>query len=148
MLGLPGWPDPQKRFISALLSPLAASRTAADSFLRGYFPNGQAVGSIKVFCYKLDWIAVLERTLKTYLADTPRLVLGGDFNIAPADADVFESGSLARKDSLLRAGAKGTRAPLCTRPLRQLQTLLRSPQSAFLGGTIVRAVSNAITACA
>ena len=32
---------------------------------------------------------MLERTLKTYLADTPRLVLGGDFNIAPADADVW-----------------------------------------------------------
>lgn len=88
VLGLPGWPDPQKRFISALLSPLAAPEQPPIRFCGGYFPNGQAVGSSK-YLYKLDWIAVLERTLKTYLADTPRLVLGGDFNIAPADADVW-----------------------------------------------------------
>ena len=88
MLGLSGWPDPQKRFISALLSPLAAPEQPPIRFCGGYFPNGQAVGSSK-YLYKLDWIAVLERTLKTYLADTPRLVLGGDFNIAPADADVW-----------------------------------------------------------
>lgn len=133
VLGLPGWPDPQKRFISALLSPLAAPEQPPIRFCGGYFPNGQAVGSSK-YLYKLDWIAVLERTLKTYLADTPRLVLGGDFNIAPADADVLESGSLARKDSLLRTGAKGTRAPLCTRPLRQLQTLYAARRALFLVG--------------
>ena len=125
VLGLPGWPDPQKRFISALLSPLAAPEQPPIRFCGGYFPNGQAVGSSK-YLYKLDWIAVLERTLKTYLADTPRLVLGGDFNIAP--------GSLARKDSLLRAGAKGTRAPLCSRPLRQLQTLYAARRALFLVG--------------
>ena len=58
VLGLPGWPDPQKRFISALLSPLAAPEQPPIRFCGGYFPNGQAVGSSK-YLYKLDWIAVL-----------------------------------------------------------------------------------------
>ena len=88
-LRLAGWSDPQKRFVSALLRPKNAADSAPIRFCGGYFPNGQAVGSAK-YLYKLDWIAVLERTLKAELAQTPRLVLGGDFNIAPADADIWD----------------------------------------------------------
>ena len=144
VLGLPGWPDPQKRFISALLSPLAAPEQPPIRFCGGYFPNGQAVGSSK-YLYKLDWIAVLERTLKTYLADTPRLVLGGDFNIAPADADVWKLG--AERFSAQSRSERHSSASLHS-AFTTASDSLRSPQSAFLGGTIVRAVSNAITACA
>lgn len=85
--GIPGYADPQRRFISALLTPKAGGESLR--FCGAYFPNGAAVGASK-YLYKLDWIAALERHLKAQLERTPRLVLGGDFNIAPEDADLWD----------------------------------------------------------
>lgn len=55
----------------------------------GYFPNGQAPGSEK-FAYKMGWLQALEAWLQTELAAHPKLVLMGDFNIAPEDRDVYD----------------------------------------------------------
>jgi exodeoxyribonuclease III len=55
----------------------------------GYFPNGQAPGSDK-FAYKMGWLAALKDWLATELATHPKLVLMGDFNIAPEDRDVHD----------------------------------------------------------
>ena len=85
-LSLPGWTDDQKRFVSALLVPAAGGESVR--FCGAYFPNGQVPGGSK-YLYKLDWIAVLERHLRELLSENSRLILGGDFNIAPADADVW-----------------------------------------------------------
>ena len=52
----------------------------------GYFPNGQAVGSEK-FAYKLAWLEALTTWLRAELQVTPRLVLAGDYNVAPEDRD-------------------------------------------------------------
>lgn len=100
VFNLPGYPDDQKRFIAATLLPKlpqagsgAASSTECAPlpirFCGAYFPNGMAVGSGK-YLYKLDWIAQLERTLQCFLKETPRLILGGDFNIAPEDRDLWD----------------------------------------------------------
>jgi exodeoxyribonuclease-3 len=75
---IPGLDDPQKRLIAATVGELR--------LVCAYFPNGQAVGSEK-FAYKLDWLAALTAWLKEELARHPRLVLAGDFNIAPEDRD-------------------------------------------------------------
>ena len=48
-----------------------------------------APGSWK-YLYKLDWLRALRRYLERSLETSPRLVLGGDFNIAPADIDVWD----------------------------------------------------------
>ena len=97
-LNLPGYPDEQKRFLSALLTPKAGGAPVHPvrpiRFCGGYFPNGQEVGSSK-YLYKLDWISVLTRHLQKLLAADPRLILGGDFNIAPADADVWNPAAWA-----------------------------------------------------
>lgn len=53
-----------------------------------YVPNGQAVGSDK-YAYKLAWLAGLGRWLERHDRARP-LVLGGDWNIAPADLDVHD----------------------------------------------------------
>lgn len=55
----------------------------------GYFPNGQAPGSEK-FEYKLQWLRGLRDWLREELATHPRLVLMGDYNIAPEDCDVHD----------------------------------------------------------
>lgn len=90
VLNLPGYPDEQKRFVAATLTPKTAAGAAAPiRFCGAYVPNGMAVGSGK-YLYKLDWLAQLERTMRAFLAETPNLILGGDFNIAPASRDLWD----------------------------------------------------------
>lgn len=75
---IPGFDDPQKRIIAATIDD--------TRIVCGYFPNGQAVGSDK-FDYKLRWLTALTAWLRDELNTYPRLILTGDFNIAPAEAD-------------------------------------------------------------
>lgn len=75
---IPGFEDDQKRLVAATVGSIR--------IVCGYFPNGQAVGSEK-FEYKLRWLAALTEWLRGELVRHPRLVLCGDFNIAPEDRD-------------------------------------------------------------
>ncbi len=75
---IPGFDDPQKRIIAATVGGVR--------IVCGYFPNGQAVGSDK-FEYKLRWLTALTTWLQDELKTHPRLILTGDFNIAPTDQD-------------------------------------------------------------
>jgi exodeoxyribonuclease-3 len=80
------FPDDQRRFLALTAHPIDAEPLR---FVCVYVPNGSEVGSEK-FAYKLRWLEVLEARLKEELKQHPRLVLVGDFNIAPADADVYD----------------------------------------------------------
>ncbi|MFM2398026.1 MAG: exodeoxyribonuclease [Pseudomonadota bacterium] len=62
-----------------------------------YFPNGQAPDSDK-FQYKMRWLDGLSGWLGETVAQHPYTALAGDFNIAPADADVFDP--VAWKDQI------------------------------------------------
>ena len=75
---IPGFEDEQKRIIAATINGVRV--------VCGYFPNGQAVGSDK-FEYKLRWLAALTDWLREEMKTHERLVLAGDFNIAPEDRD-------------------------------------------------------------
>lgn len=86
--GNPCFPDPQKRLIAASLNGVRV--------ISAYVPNGQEVGSDK-YEYKLAWLAALHRWLEAELAAHPRLVLAGDFNIAPDDRDVHDPKSWVGK---------------------------------------------------
>lgn len=96
LLGLSDFPDDHKRFVAATL--VTRREEKAIRFIGGYFPNGMTPGSWK-YLYKLDWIAALTRHLKDTLTQCPDLVLGGDFNIAPENADVWNPAE--RKDDIL-----------------------------------------------
>ena len=50
-------------------------------------PNGSEVGSEK-YAYKLGWLEALHGFLAAELETHDKLVVLGDFNIAPADEDV------------------------------------------------------------
>lgn len=76
--GIPGFADDQKRLIAATV--------AGVRVISAYFPNGQAPDSDK-FQYKLRWIAALRDWLQDELRRHDKLVLAGDFNIAPEDRD-------------------------------------------------------------
>ncbi len=75
---IPGFEDEQRRIIAATIDGVRV--------VCGYFPNGQAVGSDK-FEYKLRWLAALTAWLREEMQAHERLVLTGDFNIAPEARD-------------------------------------------------------------
>jgi exodeoxyribonuclease-3 len=54
-----------------------------------YVPNGRSPLSAH-YTYKLDWLAALHDALGAELGRTDSLVLCGDFNVAPTDADVWD----------------------------------------------------------
>lgn len=82
---IPGHGDEQARVIAATLdTPAGALR-----LINCYFVNGQAPGSDK-FAYKLQWLQALHDWLRAELAAHPRLVLVGDFNVAPEDRDSYD----------------------------------------------------------
>jgi exodeoxyribonuclease-3 len=59
-----------------------------------YLPNGNPVGSDK-FAYKLAWMARLVAHVRKLLEDDDAFVLGGDFNVAPTEADVWDKAATA-----------------------------------------------------
>lgn len=91
-----GFPDDQKRLIAATLKPVNGEEPVR--FIGGYIPNGSEPGSWK-YLYKLDWFEALARSLREELKNQPRLVMGGDFNLAPDDRDVWDP--LRWKDRIL-----------------------------------------------
>ena len=78
---IPGFADDSARVISATVDDVRV--------VGAYFPNGQAPGSDK-FEYKMQWLRALRDWLRDEIAAHPKLVLMGDFNIAPEDRDVHD----------------------------------------------------------
>jgi exodeoxyribonuclease-3 len=54
-----------------------------------YAPNGRTPESAH-YQYKLAWYAALRTVLEAELSREPQLVVAGDFNVAPTDADVWD----------------------------------------------------------
>jgi len=78
---IPGFADDQKRVIAANVGEIR--------LICAYIPNGQAVDSDKYF-YKLKWLKALGAWLAEELVKYPKLVLLGDYNIAPEDRDCHD----------------------------------------------------------
>jgi exodeoxyribonuclease-3 len=74
--------DHPRRFISAKIGGI--------EILNTYVPNGQAVGAEK-YEYKLRWLADFKKHLESARNKTHPIVWCGDFNIAPADIDVYDA---------------------------------------------------------
>ncbi|MCB2069264.1 MAG: exodeoxyribonuclease III [Ottowia sp.] len=87
---IPGFADESARVIAGTVEgPGGPLR-----LVNGYFVNGQAPGTEK-FEYKMSWLRALRDWLREELATHPRLVLLGDFNIAPEDRDSYDPVGLA-----------------------------------------------------
>ena len=86
--GIPDRADEQARVVAATIQnpadPALAARVVAV-----YAPNGREVGHEK-YDYKLDWFADCARYLAALAARGPRVAALGDFNVAPADADIYD----------------------------------------------------------
>lgn len=86
----PHFEDEQARLIAATVDTAQGPLRV----INGYFVNGQAPGTDK-FAYKMRWLEALQAWVRAELAAHPRLVLLGDFNVAPEDRDSFDPVGLA-----------------------------------------------------
>ena len=86
---IPGLDDQQARVITATVAGMLAGVPTALRVIGAYIPNGQTPDSDK-FIYKLAWLEALREYVRAELALHPRLVLMGDYNIAPEDRDVYD----------------------------------------------------------
>jgi exodeoxyribonuclease-3 len=87
--------DTQARYVEALSAGPAPVRLASI-----YLPNGNPVDSEK-FAYKLDWMERLRAHAAGLLKLEEAFVLGGDYNVAPTDDDVYDPDAW-RDDALCR----------------------------------------------
>lgn len=76
-----GLDDPQRRVLAATVDGVRICNL--------YVPNGQSVESDK-YQYKLRWLEALRQHVAAELAQHPKCILLGDFNIAPEDRDVHD----------------------------------------------------------
>jgi exodeoxyribonuclease-3 len=92
-IGLSGDPnDTQSRYIEATVRGVRIASI--------YLPNGNPVESDK-FPYKLAWMERLMARARELLAGEMPAALAGDYNVAPADADVYDPEAW-RADALCR----------------------------------------------
>jgi exodeoxyribonuclease-3 len=79
--GMPGYNDDQKRVIAATIGGVR--------IIDVYVPNGQALDSPK-YQYKLLWLQSLRAYVRDEIGRHERLLVLGDYNIAPDDRDVHD----------------------------------------------------------
>ncbi len=91
--GLPGDPDDeQSRYLEAAVHGVIVAGI--------YLPNGNPQPGPK-FDYKLKWMERLNRHAESLVALPHPVVIMGDFNVIPADEDVYDPKSW-RKDALIQ----------------------------------------------
>ena len=87
-------PDPDARIITATCGGIRVSSV--------YVPNGRAVDDPH-YTYKLSWLDRLIEHLERDTAPDQQVVVTGDFNIAPTDADVYDIAKLAMSTHVTQA---------------------------------------------
>ena len=68
---------------------LLAATIAGIRIVNVYIPNGQSVGAEKYY-FKLEWLRRLRVFLDSQYQPDQRVLLCGDFNVAPEDRDVHD----------------------------------------------------------
>lgn len=88
--------DVQARYLEAVTDGIRVASI--------YAPNGNPVDSDK-FAYKRRWLGCLYERVRVLLASEDAFVLGGDYNVAPDDDDVYDPAAW-RNDALCRPEAR------------------------------------------
>ena len=95
-VGIPGFEDEQKRAIAGTVNGVR--------IINLYVVNGQDVGTDK-YAYKLRWLEAVHGWLAAELLKYPKLVVLGDFNIAPDARDVHDP-AVWNDDHILTSSAE------------------------------------------
>ena len=83
---LPGDKVKQSRFISTKIK----IKNKNIDLINIYVPNGNPVDTDKYF-YKINWLNLLIKFLKSRIRDGNLVIIAGDFNILPEDIDSHDS---------------------------------------------------------
>jgi len=78
---IPGLDDPQRRILATTIGDLRV--------INLYVVNGSEVGSEK-FAYKLHWLEQVSAWIASEMQRFEKVIVMGDFNIAPDDRDVHD----------------------------------------------------------
>ncbi len=118
--GIPKFEDEQKRVLAATYDEVR--------IICGYFPNGQSIDSDK-YQYKLRWLNELTNWLETERQKYPKLVLLGDYNIAPEDRDTHDPQGVDQV--LVSAEVRNSFRQLEALGLRDAFRLFEQPEKSF-----------------
>ena len=139
-VGVPGYEDEQKRVIAATVGELR--------IVNLYVVNGQDVGTDK-YGYKLRWLEAVHDWLAEELHKHPRMIVLGDFNIAPDERDVHDP-VLWNEAHILTSTAERARAEAAYTTWACTTCTARSTRRRAIsaGGITGRARSGATWGCA
>jgi len=138
IMDLPGLDDPQRRILAATIGGVRV--------LDLYVVNGQEVGSDK-YAHKLEWLGKVTSHIETELREHERLVVLGDFNIAPDDRDVYDPD--AWRERILCSTRSARHCKSCSMPDSSTPFgCLTRMRGASAGGTTARPPFGETWACA
>ncbi|MDQ6619777.1 MAG: exodeoxyribonuclease III [Pseudomonadota bacterium] len=100
--GLPGFTDPQARYIEAAVEGIVVGCL--------YAPNGNPQPGPK-FDYKLAWLERLTEHAKELCASGVPVVIAGDYNVVPTEADIYRTTSYDH-DALVQPASRAAFARL------------------------------------
>ena len=99
-----GEPDPDARIITALCGGIRVTSV--------YVPNGRSLDDDH-YQYKLRWLAQLRAHVAGSSSPDDPVIVAGDFNIAPADIDVYDPAKFVGATHTSPAGAGPARPNSC-----------------------------------
>lgn len=79
--GMPNYPDVNARFLETVID-------GRIRIINVYMPNGDTIESPK-FPYKLEWMHAFTEYIKQYINSPEAVIIGGDFNVAINDNDIW-----------------------------------------------------------
>lgn len=79
--GIPDYPDVNARYIECIID-------GRIRLINVYMPNGESIDSPK-FPYKIEWMEHFGRHIDPMLNSAEAVIIGGDFNVAITDTDVW-----------------------------------------------------------
>ena len=80
-MGMPTYPDINSRFLDSVID-------GRVRLINVYMPNGDNIESPK-FQYKLEWMRAFTQYISQYIASEEPVIIGGDFNVAIRDNDIW-----------------------------------------------------------
>jgi exodeoxyribonuclease-3 len=138
-LGIPGFDDAQARAIAATVNGVR--------IVNLYVVNGQDIGTDK-YAYKLRWLDAVHAWLADELQRHPKLVVLGDFNIAPDDRDVHDPAVWNDDHILTSTAERGALRGLLELGLHDASACTTTMPASSAGGITGRRRSAATWGCA
>jgi exodeoxyribonuclease-3 len=138
-IGIPGFEDEQKRVIAGTFGDLRV--------INLYVVNGQDIGTDK-YEYKLRWLEAVHAWIAEELQRHPKLIVMGDFNIAPDARDVHDPEVWNDNHILTSTAERGALKSCCSWACTMASACTTTRPVCSAGGITAPPASAATSACA